>query len=71
VTIDSPTVTSAAILPYKGAIVGQQGTQQVVGTVFVFLRQDGTALVVDETQRPDVDVSSDVGIILGSLLQTF
>ena len=71
VSLDSPTVTSAAILPYKGVLVSQQGTQQVTGTVFVFLRQDGTALIVDETQRPDVDVSADLGIILGSLLSTF
>jgi hypothetical protein len=69
--VDSPTVVSAAVLPYRGVIVGQQGGQQVTGSVYVYVRQDGTALVVDETQRPDTDVTAEMDVILGSLLATF
>jgi hypothetical protein len=71
VTVDSASVVSAARLPYSGALVGQQGSMPLEGDVWVFLRQDGTALVVDVARLPGAEVDDDVTTIVSSLLAGF
>ena len=47
VSVNSPSVVSAAHTTYSGTLVGQQGSAVYSGELWSFVRNDGTALMVD------------------------
>ena len=47
VSVNSPSVVSAARTTYSGTFVGQQGSTVYSGELWSFVRNDGTALLVD------------------------
>lgn len=69
-SIDSPSVTSAATNLYRGTYVSQQGSFPLEGIIWAFIRADGTALVIDGYWAPGVDITAQLVEIASSALST-
>lgn len=54
-SLQHPSIVSAALMGYRGTLVTQQGSVMLSGFVYAFVRADGTGVIVDGyTSGPDI-----------------
>ncbi len=68
--IDVPSVVSAGSNLYRGTYVGQQGSQQLDGILWAFIRSDGTAVLIDGYFAPGANITEGLAEIGVSVLNT-